>query len=186
MNFLDVLIMVALVGVFVVVFFAGLWKALASIVALWVGLIGADLFGNAIGALLYRVVPEMERWTGNLIGFVLSFLIIGAVVLYLALRSFRTLSERSGYRFDIRGGMPVLLVTILLACVVSLASVTVIVELTSRTLDDIPTGESPDFAARQYQDATLRPATERIGEYVYNATGSWVPGGAPSVLAPED
>jgi hypothetical protein len=82
--------------------------------------------------------------------------------------------------------MPVLLATILLACVVSLASVTVIVELTSRTLDDIPAADRPHFAARQYQNATLRPATERMSEYIYDATGSWVPGGTPSVLAPEE
>jgi hypothetical protein len=186
MNLLDILIVLFLVSVFAVVFFSGLWRALSSLVALWVGLVGADLFGNPIGSLLYNLIPGIERWTANLIAFVLSFLIIGSVVLYLALRSFRTFSERSGYRFDLRGGVPVLLATILLACVVSLASVTVIVELTARTLDDIPAGERPDFATRQYYEASLRPATERIADYVYNATGSWVPGGAPSVLAPED
>lgn len=186
MNVLDILIILALVAVFIVIFFAGLWKALASLLSLWIGLIGADLFGTAIGSLLDSIIPGIERWTANLIGFILAFLIVAAVIMYLALRSFRTLSERSGYRFDFRGGSPVLILTILLACVVSLASVTVLVELTSRTLDDIPAGESPDFATRQYNGAALRPATERIGEYVYNATGSWVPGGAPSVLAPED
>ena len=186
MNFLDVVIILGLVSVFVVVFFSGLWRAIATLIALWVGLIGADIFGNPIGRLLHGIIPGIERWTANLIGFVLAFLIIGAIVLYLAIRSFRTLEQRSGYNFDVRGGMPILIATIRLACVVSLASVTVIVEVTSRTLDDIPAGETPEFAARQYQGATLRPATERIGEYVYNATGSWVPGGAPSVLAPED
>jgi hypothetical protein len=186
MNLLDALILLALVAVFIAVFFAGLWKALASLVSLWVGLIGADLFGAPLGSILHGLIPGVERWTANLIGFVLAFLIVGAGILYLALRSFRTLSARSGYRYDNRGGMPVLLATILLACVVSLASVTVIVELTSRTLEDIPAGERPHFASRQYQDATLRPATERMSEYIYDATGSWVPGGTPSVLAPEE
>jgi hypothetical protein len=186
MNLLDALILLALVAVFIAIFFAGLWKALASLVALWVGLIGADLFGVPLGRILHGLIPGVERWAANMIGFVLAFLIVGAVILYLALRSFRTLSERSGYRYDVRGGMPVLLATILLACVVSLASVTVIVELTSRTLDDIPAADRPHFAARQYQNATLRPATERMSEYIYDATGSWVPGGTPSVLAPED
>jgi hypothetical protein len=186
MNFLDILIIIALVSIFGVLFFAGLWKSLASLISLWVGLVGADLFGTPIGRMLYGTIPGIERWTADLIGFVLSFLAVGAIVMYLALRSFRTLSERSGYRFNLRGGMPVLIFTILLASAVSLASVTVLVELTARTLDDIPAGESPDFANRQYRGATLRPATERIGDYVYNATGSWVPGGAPSVLAPEE
>lgn len=186
MNLLDVLIIVALVAVFIVIFFAGLWKAMAALVALWVGLIGADLFGNAIGSLLHNIIPGIERWTADLIGFVLSFGIVAALIVYVVLRSFRTLTERTGYRLDIRGGAPVLVATILLASVVSLASVTVFIELTSRTLDDIPTNESSDFATQQYRGAALRPATERIGEYVYNATGSWVPGGAPSVLAPED
>lgn len=186
MNFLDVLIILFVVSVFIVIFFGGLWKALASLVALWVGLIGADIFGNLVGSLLSNVIPGIERWTADLIGFILSFLIVGGIILYLALRSFRTFSERSGYRLDIRGGFPVLLATVFLACVVSLASVTVVIELSSRTLSDIPPGESPDLVTEQFRGASLRPATERISEYVYNATGSWVPGGTPSVLAPED
>lgn len=186
MNFLDVLIILTLVSMFCVLFFAGLWRSLAALVALWVGLIGADIFGNPIGRMLNNIIPGIERWTSDLIGFVLAFLIIGSAVMYLALRSFRTLSRRAGYHFDIRGGMPVLLITILLASVVSLATVTVFIELTSRTMDDIPAGEAPGFAHRQYHEASLRPATERMSDYVYNATGSWVPGGAPSVLAPED
>jgi hypothetical protein len=186
MNLLDILIIVLLVSVFCVLFFAGLWRSLSALVALWVGLIGADIFGNPFGNLLNGLIPGIERWTANLIGFILAFLLVGSLILYLALRSFRTLSRRAGYRFDVRGGMPIVLATVFLASVVSLASVTVLVELTSRTLDDIPAGETPDFAHRQYHGATLRPATERMGEYVYNATGSWVPGGAPSVLAPEE
>jgi hypothetical protein len=186
MNLLDVLVVLALVSIFCVLFFAGLWRSLAALISLWIGLVGADIFGNPLGRMLHRIIPGIEWWTANLLGFILAFLIIGAVVMYVAVRSFRTLSTRTGYRFDLRGGLPVLLITILLASVVALASVTVFVELTSRTLDDIPAGERPDFANRQYQNATLRPATERISEYVYNATGSWVPGGAPSVLAPEE
>jgi hypothetical protein len=186
MNLLDVLIIVALVSIFCVLFFAGLWRSLAALVSLWIGLVGADIFGNPIGRLLHRITPGIEWWTANLIGFVLAFLITAAIVMYVAVRSFRTLSTRAGYRFDLRGGLPVLLVTILIASVVSLATVTVFVELTSQTLDDIPVGERPDFANQQYQNASLRPATERISEYVYDATGSWVPGGAPSVLAPEE
>ncbi|MEX2425561.1 MAG: CvpA family protein [Thermomicrobiaceae bacterium] len=186
MNLLDILIILALVAVFIGIFFAGLWRALSALVSLWIGLTAADIFGNPIGGILQGLIPDIEPWTSNLIGFILAFFIAGATVMYLSLRSFRTLTERSGYRFDIRGGMPVLILTILLACVVSLATVTVIVELAAETLDDIPTNEAPDFASRQYREASLRPATERMSEYVYNATGSWVPGGAPSVLAPED
>ena len=186
MNLLDVLIVAALVSVFIAVFFAGLWRALASLVALWVGLIGADIFGNPLGSVLRSLIPGVERWTANLIGFVLAFIIVAALVMYLAVRSFRTISQRSGYRFDLRGGAPILIATIALACIVSLASVTVFVELAGRTIDDIPTDETPAFAARQYHNAALRPATERISVYVYDATGSWVPGGTPSVLAPED
>ncbi len=186
MNLLDILILVAMLSVFTVVFFAGVWRAIASVIALWVGLIGADIFGNPIGRLLHSIIPNIERWTADFIGFVLAFLIVGVAVMYLTLRSFRTLQARSGYQFDVRGGMPILIVTVLLAGFVSLASVTVFIELTAQTLDDIPAGESPDFATRQYHEATLRPATERLSEYVYDATGSWIPGGAPSVLAPED
>jgi hypothetical protein len=186
MNLLDILVLVALVSVFCVVFFAGVWRAIAAVIALWVGLVGADIFGNPIGRLLHSIVPGIERWTADFIGFVLAFLMVGIAVMYLTLRSFRTLRARSGFRFDLRGGAPVLVLTIILAGVVSLASVTVFVELTAKTLDDIPAGEAPDFASRQYHGATLRPATERIADYVYDATGSWVPGGAPSVLAPED
>jgi hypothetical protein len=186
MNLLDVVIVLALISVFALVFFGGLWRALAALVALWTGLIGADIFGNPIGRIVNGLIPDIERWTSDFIGFVLAFLIVGAAVMYLALRSFRTLSQRSGYRFDLRGGVPVLLLTVLLACVISLSTVTVVVELASRTLDDIPANESPDFANRQFREASLRPATERMSEYVYDATGSWIPGGAPSVLAPED
>ena len=186
MNFLDILIILALVAVFVAVFFSGLRRALAALIALWIGLIGADIFGNPIGALLYRIIPGIERWTADLIGFILAFILVSIAIMYLALRSFRTLSARSGYRFELRGGPPVLILTILLACVVALGSVTVLVELTARTLDDIPAHESPDFAQRQYNEATLRPATETISRYIYDATGSWVPGGTPSVLAPEE
>lgn len=186
MNLLDILIVVAVVSVFVVIFFAGLSRALASLLALWIGLIGADIFGNLLGDLLFQYIPGIESWTADLIGFVLAFIAIAALVMYLLLRSFRTLRRRSGIDFDIRGGVAALFATIVLAAVVALASITVLVELTSQTLDDIPPGETPDFAARQYNDASLRPATERIATYVYDATGSWVPGGAPSVLAPED
>ncbi len=186
MNLLDVLIILAMIAVFVGVFFSGLARALAMLVALWVGLIGADIFGNPIGRLLHGLIPGIERWTSNLIGFLVAMLLVGGLVLYLAVRSFRTLSARSGYRFDLRGGVPILLATVLLSAVVALATVTVVVEVTSNTLDEIPPGETPVFASRQYNNASLRTATEEIATYVYNATGSWVPGGAPSVLAPED
>ncbi len=186
MNLLDILIILFLVSAFVVIFFAGLWKALASLAALWVGLVGADIFGNLLGSLLHGIIPGIERWTADLIGFVLSFLIVAGIILYLALRSFRTISERSGYRLDIRGGLPVLLATVFLACVVSIASVTVVIELASRTISDIPPGERPDFVTEQFHEAAFRPATEQIADYIYDATGSWVPGGTPSVLAPED
>jgi hypothetical protein len=185
-NLLDILVLVALISVFTAVFFAGLWRAIALLIALWVGLVGADIFGNPIGRIVFSIIPNIERWSANLIGFILAFILIGVAVMYLTLRSFRTIEARSGFRFDVRGGMPVLIATVALAAVISLATVTVFVELTAKTLDDIPAGDTPDFASRQYHGAALRPATERISEYVYDATGSWVPGGAPSVLAPED
>jgi hypothetical protein len=186
MNFLDVLIIIAMIAVFAGVFFSGLSRALAALVALWLGLIAADIFGGVLGRLLYDQVPGIERWTADVIGFLLALIISTVLILYVTLRSFRTLSARSGYRFDVRGGAPVLLATILLAAVVALASVTVVVQVTARTIDDIPRDERPGFAVRQYEEAALRPATERIASHVYDATGSWVPGGAPSLLAPED
>lgn len=186
MNLLDILIVVALVAIFGVVFFAGLARALVTLLALWIGLIGADIFGNLIGDLLGGVIPNIEPWTADLIGFLLSFAIIAVLVVYLAIRSFRTLSARSRHRLDQRGGAPVMALTVVLALIVSLASVTVFVELVSESIEEIPEGERPTFAARQYEEASLRPATERVATYVYDATGSWVPGGAPSVLAPDD
>lgn len=186
MNFLDFLIIFGLVSVFAGVFIAGLGRAVAILIALWIGLIGADIFGTTIGSTLFNQIPGIESWTADTLGFLLAFIIVAGLVLYVALRSFRTFSARSSYRFDLRGGAPVLLATIVLAGVVALASVTVVVQVTARTIDDLPEDETPGFAVRQYDDAALRPATERISSYVYNATGSWVPGGAPSLLAPED
>jgi hypothetical protein len=186
MNFLDALIVLALIAVFGALFFAGLWRALSALVALWVGLIGADLFGRAIGSLLEEFIPGIEIWTARALGFLLAFIIVATLIMYLALRSFRTLSARSGRSFEVRGGFPVLFATIVLAGVVALGTVTVVVQVSARTIEDLPQDETPGFAVRQYEGAALRPATERISSYVYNATGSWVPGGAPSVLNPED
>jgi hypothetical protein len=186
MNFLDATIILALVAVFFGLFFAGLWRALAALIALWVGLIGADVFGRSVGNLLQNLIPGIEVWTANALGFLLAFVVVAALIVYLAVRSFRTLSARSSRSFEARGGFPVLLATILLSGIVALGTVTVVVQVSARTLDDLPQDDTPGFVIRQYENAALRPATERISTYVYNATGSWVPGGTPSVLNPED
>lgn len=130
-NLLDILIVVALVAIVGTLFFAGLARALVTLLALWLGLIGAAIFGSLVSDLLRGAIPGIESWTAEIIGFLLTFAIIGALVVYLAVRSFRTLTARSGVRLQQRGGWPVLVLTIALSVVVSLASVTVIVELMS-------------------------------------------------------
>jgi hypothetical protein len=186
MNLFDGVIVILLFGIFAAVFIGGLGRAFAALLALWLGLIGADVFGAMVGRLLHRVIPSVEVWTAHVLGFFIALIVVVSVVMYLLLRSFRTLSSRSGIRFDVRGGIPALLATIVLAGVLALASVTVVVQAAGYAIDQTPRSEVPGFVARQYYQASLRPGAQRIAGYVYEATGSWVPGGTPSVIAREN
>jgi hypothetical protein len=183
MNLFDFIIILLLFGIFAAVFISGLTRALAIAVAMWIGLIGADVFGGMFGRLLYRFIPGIEQWTSHILGFFFALFLVAALVIYLLLWSFRSISARSGYRLDLRGGIPALLATIVLAGVLALASVTVLVQAAGYAIDHTPPRERPGFVVRQYQDATLRPGAERMAGYVYEATGSWAPGGTPSVIA---
>jgi hypothetical protein len=48
MNILDVFIVFSLVAAFAGVFMTGLWRARGMPVALYIGLIGADILGSAV------------------------------------------------------------------------------------------------------------------------------------------
>jgi hypothetical protein len=125
-------------------------------------------------------------WTADLLGYLISLAAVTALAVYLLTRSFRGWSAAYRRRFDYRGGLPFMIVTILVARLLAIESVTVLVKVTARTDDQMPPLETPTLAMRQFEESSLPSTAIEVSDYIDGAAGSWIPGSTPSLLAPSD
>jgi hypothetical protein len=175
MNLLDFFIIITLIGVFAGAFMVDIWRSLGTLIALFAGVIGPDAFGATVGSLLSRWISGMSPWTAELVGFLLSLLIVTAATLYVLVRSFRAWGASHRRRLEYQGGFPLLL---------AIMSVAVVVKAGARTVGRWPPQETSTLEMRQFRESALLPATIEVSAHTYSVTASWIPGSTPSLIAP--
>lgn len=86
MNMVDVVVVLVFLGIFTAGFFAGLGRALAACVAVFIGLLAAGIFYPDIADALEGLVPGLAPWAAEFVAFLITFAIMGAAALYALLR----------------------------------------------------------------------------------------------------
>lgn len=185
MNVFDLAIVVLFLVVFTVGFFSGFSRLVVALISLFLGLVSASIGYGGFAAVLMGAAPSMTDWTADVASFFVVTLIIGGLVFYAILWSFRVTALRTRHLLEWRGGTWGLIGLALLSVVLAVVVVTTAVQVSDWTVSQFPPSQNVTIAVRSsLQESILAANAMRLSPYLYDAVGAWVPGGPPPILKP--
>ena len=184
MNTLDIVVIVAFLGVFTAAFFAGVGKTVAGLVSLVIATVAAAIFYKTLGEVLSRWLIPIDPVVANFGAFLLLMLGAGVGADYLLLRSFRISRLRSHLSLELRGGVLGIIGLILLSAVMSVSMVTILTQSSNNTVKDLPQGWGTTWLRDEYHGSVLTGQVLRLSPYVYDAVDAITPGIVPAILQP--
>lgn len=184
MNFLDLLMIVVFFGIFALGFFAGIWRCLAGLLSLVVGLVATSFFYQPVGDVLSGRFASLDFRVADLIGFLGVLFVAVFLVNYLLLRSFRTGRLRTRLTFETHGGLPWIALLSALSIALAIVVVAILVQVFDWTVREMPPERVTVWAANQYAESALSDQALRLSPYIYNAVNEVTPGTVPTILQP--
>lgn len=184
MNLLDVIIVVVFLAVFTVGFFSGFGRILASLIAFFVGLVVSGMAYESLAEPIARIFTPIPPWLADLIAFFVVLLVVGGIILYALIWSFRVTPLRTRRVLELRGGFPGIFVVMLSAVILATVIVATLVQVLSWTGRQLPTAEASFSVSREIQDSPLASAALKLSPYIHDAAARWTPGGPSPILSP--
>lgn len=184
MNWVDLVVLVIFLVVFTLGFFGGLGRALAAIIAVFVGLVSAGVFYRALGSAISGLFSTIPDWVAQLVGFFIVAIVIGAAALYALIWSFRITPLRTRRVLELRGGFPAVLFVALLSVVLAIGVITPLAQVTDWSARQIPVSGTSVTVRRELDESVLMTQALRLAPYLYDGVGSWIPGSPPTILRP--
>lgn len=184
MNTLDIVVVVAFLGVFTAAFFAGVARSLAGIVSLAVATVVAAIFYKTVGDVMARWFIPIDPVIANFASFLLLMLGAGVGTDYLLLRSFRITRLKTHLALEFRGGVLGIIGLVLLSGVLSVSMVTVLTQASNNTVKELPAGWGTTWLVDQYHGSILTGQVLRVSPYIYDAVDTFTPGIVPAILQP--
>lgn len=184
MNTLDILVIVAFLGIFTAAFFAGVARSLAGIASLVVATVAAAIFYKTVGAVMSRWFIPIDPVIANFAAFLLLMLGAGIGADYLLLRSFRISRLKTHLALEFRGGVIGIIGLILLSGVLSVSMVTVLTQSSNNTVKALPQGWGTTWLQDEYHGSILTGQVLRLSPYAYDAIDTLTPGIVPAILQP--
>ena len=184
MNLVDSVALLIFIGVFAAAFFAGFGRIIAAFLALAAGILAACAAYGELGGQLANLLAPINPLTADLIAFILLVAVISIVVFVVLLRSFAVSRLRTRLTFDMRGGLVSNLLVVIAAGVMAACVVVVVVQISDRTLMDLPAGSTVVTLRHKYNQSLIVSQALRMSPFVYDTIGQILPGKAPKILLP--
>ncbi len=184
MNTLDIVVIAVFFGVFTAAFFAGVARSFAGLIALFVAIVVSAIFYSTLGDVLSRWLIPIDRNIANFVAFLLLMLGAGVGADYLLVRSFRISRLKSHLSLEFRGGVLGILGLIMLSFLISTTTLTVLTQVSNKTVNELPNGWGTTWLNNEYDGSTLAGQVLRLSPYLYDSVNLLTPGVAPVILQP--
>ena len=116
--------------------------------------------------------------------FLLLMLGAGVGADYLLVRSFRISRLKSHLSLEFRGGVLGILGLIMLSFLISTTTLTVLTQVSNKTVNELPNGWGTTWLNNEYDGSTLAGQVLRLSPYLYDSVNLLTPGVAPVILQP--
>jgi hypothetical protein len=183
MNFLDILIVIAVGGLVATGFFGGVGRVTAGFFAVYFSTIVAAAFYEPIGNAARDGIGDMSLASARLFAFLLLFLVMTVGFFWVIWQTFRSLGgKRSKFPIlDNMGGAALAVVVGTLTIAMTL-SVTVILLGVLNQSSTVSGAESLGMLGRQIRGSELVPMFLKLQPTITSALEPWFPSGLPEIL----
>jgi uncharacterized membrane protein required for colicin V production len=182
-NWVDYLILATFMAIVGFGFFGGIAKVTAAIVAIYFSSVLAAAFYQPTTDAMQRVFSSMSQRIGELVMFVVLFLVFSAVFTWIVAKwTSRFKMPRRAVLMDNIGGVVLGLVLSAMALTFAALFLTVVLQALNQTVVLTGSGSVLGFARGQITDSALLPHFLRMAPVVKTAISPWFPSGLPPIL----
>ncbi|MFL5760466.1 MAG: CvpA family protein [Thermomicrobiales bacterium] len=182
-NWVDYAILLSFMVIVGFGFFGGIAKVSAAIISIYASSILAAAFYRPTTNALQRVFSNLGQTLGELITFVVLFLVFSAVLTMIVARWFT--GVRLPRRFllvDNIGGVVLGLVLSAMALTFAALFLTVVLQALNQTVSLTGSDSVLGFARSQIRESELVPLFLRLAPLVSHAVSPWFPSGLPPII----
>jgi uncharacterized membrane protein required for colicin V production len=182
-NYVDYIILFVFMAIVGFGFFSGIAKVLAAIVAIYFSAVLAATFYRPTTDALQQIFSSMSQRMGELVVFVVLFLVFSAVFTWMAAKwTIRIKMPRRAVLVDNLGGVALGLVLSAMTLTFAAMFLTIVLQALNHTVVLTGSGSVLGFARGQIRDSTLLPQFLRMVPVVTGAISPWFPSGIPPIL----
>jgi len=182
-NWVDYAILLAFMVIVGFGFFGGIAKVSSAIIAIYISSVLAAAFYRPMTDVLQRGFSNVGQITGELIMFVLLFLVFSAMLTWVVARWLDNVKiPRRILLIDNIGGVALGLVLSAMALTFAALFLTVVLQALNQTVSFTGSGSVLGFASSQIRESALVPLFLRLAPIVSRAVSPWFPSGLPPIL----
>jgi uncharacterized membrane protein required for colicin V production len=182
-NWVDYAILLVFMVIVGFGFFGGIAKVSAAIIAIYISSVLAAAFYRPMTDVLQRIFSNVGQTVGELIMFVLLFLIFSAILTWIVARWLTDVRlPRRILLVDNIGGVVLGLVLSAMALTFAALFLTVVLQALNQTISFTGSDSVLGFARSQIRESELVPLFLRLAPVVTHAISPWFPSGLPPIL----
>jgi uncharacterized membrane protein required for colicin V production len=182
-NWVDYAILFTFMVIVGFGFFGGIAKVSSAIIAIYASSVLAAAFYRPMTNVLHGIFPNVGRTLGELLMFVVLFLLFSAVLTWVVARWLSDVNlPRRFLLMDNIGGVVLGLVLSAMTLTFAALFLTVVLQALNQTISFTGSGSLLGFARSQIKESELVPLFLRLAPVITHAISPWFPSGLPPIL----